>query len=298
MDKIYCKCGCGLLREKFTWGREKKYINGHNGKDFSKEIINRIRIGNLGRKPSENTKLKREQTRLLKNPIDIKYFDKMNSRNSYILGYLFADGCMRILKKTAKPIYRCTITSVDYELIEKYGKEFKMNLSKRIRKSITTKGKPQYHISIQIYSLLNKLYNLGLIPNKSKRIELPSIITNRLFFPFLRGFFDGDGCIRDPLKRKYPSCSITTCSVKFLKQIQNRLNNFGINSNIKKHKSSNCFILTFRGYKNVFKLYKQLYKSADNLFLSRKRDRFRQYFLNEKHYFKSNAEKENPNGIL
>lgn len=35
MEKIKCKCGCGKIIDKFDkYGRERKYISGHNGRKY------------------------------------------------------------------------------------------------------------------------------------------------------------------------------------------------------------------------------------------------------------------------
>jgi hypothetical protein len=54
---------------------------------------------------------------------------------------------------------------------------------------------------------------------------------------------------------------------------------FEINSKkIYKGKKSNVFRVRFSGISNVYRLYKFMYKNSDGLFLSRKKQRFDEFF--------------------
>lgn len=73
MKKIKCKCGCGMERERFDQrGRERKFINGHQGKYirsklkevwnsgkkdiYSKETLQKMRDKKVGGKLSKEHK--------------------------------------------------------------------------------------------------------------------------------------------------------------------------------------------------------------------------------------------------
>lgn len=65
----YCKCGCGEIT-KVVRGKRNEYVDGHNlkveskkkvGKKRPKDVIEKIRIGNTGKKMSDEAKQKISQ---------------------------------------------------------------------------------------------------------------------------------------------------------------------------------------------------------------------------------------------
>ena len=50
--------------------------------------------------------------------------------------------------------------------------------------------------------MVNDLINLGCIPNKSLTLTFPDFINDELLPHFIRGYFDGDGCIWNGKRKK------------------------------------------------------------------------------------------------
>lgn len=243
----------------------------------------------IGRIHSEEDKEKQRQKAIDKNPINSNYFKRLNIRNAYVLGYLFADGHFRKRKRCYKSGIKFKIksglsfSSIDKELIKKIKNEIGIENRKtgiKHRKGIHRKV--TFVIFISNYHFLQYLKKLGMpYGKKADRIRIPRAVIKdkRLFFAFFRGFFDGDGTINSILYAKYAKVGIYTASYKFLMQMKDLMQKFHIKSyNVIKSKTSRTMYLGFGGKENVYKLYKLMYKNSNNLFLSRKKKRFDEFF--------------------
>lgn len=128
-------------------------------------------------------------------------------------------------------------------------------------------------------SIFNDLWNIGIRHNKSKNNLSWPDISDKFIPHFLRGVFDGDGCIWNKQKSSW-GCSFAG-GFNFLTIIQKELNKHGIECNpIKIPKRKNglygCSLdITHRD--NIKKLYTYLYRDS-NFFLERKHQRFLKAF--------------------
>lgn len=119
-------------------------------------------------------------------------FDQIDSEEkAYWLGFIFADGYISSspLRENVKSIYQFELALglKDQEHLEKFKKfmEYEKDLivdSYRCRFVLSNK---------HFWTILN---NLGCTPNKSLTLEFPNIPED-LIRHFIRGYFDGDGCI-------------------------------------------------------------------------------------------------------
>lgn len=109
---------------------------------------------------------------------------------AYVLGFFTADGNMSPHSNGGRYI---EFTSCDKELIEKirYLMKSDHKISDRVR---SNSQKNIYRIQIGSSVLYEDLISLGLTPNKSLTIKFPDI-SPRYLRDFVRGCFDGDGCV-------------------------------------------------------------------------------------------------------
>lgn len=267
MDKIYCKCGCGELIDRFNkWGRERMYAK--NGHQFRGKTI---------------------RFYLSKYKIDTNFFQEIGNAQAYILGYLFADGCMMIQKKGRKVV---SFATTDKELLDMIKRRLKTNIRTKIRPeffrykdSKKYKCKTVYSLTIRYPEITEPLFKIGLIPRKTQRLKIPNIVSNKLFFHFLRGFFDGDGSVmllpkiyNDKYKIE-PHTKIkiqfTSASREFLISIKNKLEHFGINSKLSLYQVPR---LTLCANLDKKRFYEKLYRNSNHLFLGRKKQLFDKFF--------------------
>lgn len=117
--------------------------------------------------------------------------------------------------------------------------------------------------------MANDLISHGCLVNKTFLIELPQI-DKSLMNHFIRGFFDGDGCICTASnERKTVSINFCSASEKFLIQIREYLYSYGINSYITDEKEKNTFRLYVKGMKNTDNMWNYMFDNA-TVFLDRK----------------------------
>lgn len=171
-----------------------------------------------------------------KKSVNDHYFSNINTKEkAYWLGFLFADGY-----NSGKEIEFC-LKEKDKYAVEHFKKaiDSKHKINKKIIK-LNQKSFIAYRISIKSTIMANDLIKLGCVPKKSLIIEFPAI-DQHLHSHFIRGYFDGDGCI---YKTKKEQIMISFCSGSnsFLVELSNILksNNILVKK-IKKDKRHNLY---------------------------------------------------------
>ena len=132
------------------------------------------------------------------------------------------------------------------------------------------------HIRLVITSrnISKKLEELGCIKAKTFKIEFPYLIDKSLYSHFIRGYFDGDGCIS--LYRKTDCEFSITGTRPLLEEIQKILISMcGLNITKfnQKRKDSEICTLRYCGRKNMLKIFTFMYKDS-TIFLDRKYKKF------------------------
>lgn len=108
---------------------------------------------------------------------------------AYVLGFIYADGC---IYPSARGSYLC-VTSIDESII--LGIKRWMESDHTITKTIFDDNrKPRFALKIGNKAIYDNLLKLGVYPSKSLIIRMPDVPPFVLRH-FLRGCFDGDGCI-------------------------------------------------------------------------------------------------------
>ena len=203
-----------------------------------------------------------------------------NERKAYWLGFLYADG---YVSKT-KNGYCCgiEIKHTDADHLRKFNKDIDGNIEVEIRERKDSRIGTFSVARIRLFSkdIFEDLEKLGCIQNKTDKIEMPKI-EEKFIWPFLRGFFDGDGCIILNKQRSTMKFDFCSSSLVMLEQIRDFLYKNGIFSYIGKSTSSNGAItrkipnyrLYISGMENGYIFGSLLYKDA-TIYLERKKERF------------------------
>lgn len=118
------------------------------------------------------------------------YFHEINTEEkAYWLGFLYADGCVSNDMK-------CTtveLSSIDEEHVRKFANAI------HSEHKISFKGKNNefVRIAVSCKQMCIDLCNNGCVPNKSMVLQFPTsdIVPDDLIHHFIRGYFDGDGCL-------------------------------------------------------------------------------------------------------
>jgi len=140
------------------------------------------------------------------------YFNNIDTKEkSYFLGVLYAEATMETRNQIP---YRVGIQigKNDEILIDKFIETLEINPKfKHYREKDNT-----VYVKITNKAIVKDLVKWGVVPRKSRIIELPSLTERELYLAFLLGFYDGDG--------KTGTTRIITGSKKFLEQIKKRFN--------------------------------------------------------------------------
>ena len=129
------------------------------------------------------------------------------------------------------------------------------------------------HCIIRIYDkqMVEDLKENGVIPNKSHIIKFPNLKKD-LIIPFIRGFFDGDGCLQLNRQRECHRFDFACASIDFVNQLRSVLyNDYNINSYI--IKDGNIYRLNIRGLTNAY-LFGSLIYDNSTIYLDRKYNKF------------------------
>lgn len=198
---------------------------------------------------------------------DENYFQDINtSEKAYWLGFLFADG----------NIYKNQMTLKLQRRDEKHLIKFKETLLSEhpIHRGKNDSHKNSYYSSLVIGSkkLCAHLINSGMIPRKSLTLEFPRLSKN-LNRHFIRGYFDGDGCIYvNTKKNNHKTWSIYSGSKNFITELQKILEKeLGIT--IYNNKQNNGYRVYGSNKLSVQSIFDYIYKDA-SVYLERKYNKF------------------------
>ena len=202
-------------------------------------------------------------------------FDVIDTEEkAYWLGFIFADGNISSPNKKGKAIYTFEISLQlsDTNHLYKFNKfmEHQKNNVKtdsfRCRWSVTNK---------HLWETLN---SYGCTPRKSLTLEFPKLEIFKdksLIRHFIRGYFDGDGCISHNDQEQEIPCINVLGTNEMLSTIQNYIlmdnNPFYLNN----PKNKTTLVISRSTSKAVMFMYALYYKS--NIYLDRKYQKFLQY---------------------
>lgn len=191
------------------------------------------------------------------------YFDNIDTPNkAYILGLLYADGC----NFTKHNSITLSLQESDKDILERIKQELgytgELRFSPLSLKN--SRHKNHYILNINDEILSRRLNELGVVDNKSLKITFPDFITKELISHFIRGYFDGDGCIY--LDKKRNKCQTQTVGTKdFCEHLSIILKEIGCKNNIKHPKQchENTFVIQTSGNKSSYTFLSWLYNSSD-----------------------------------
>nr|DAI15630.1 MAG TPA: endonuclease [Caudoviricetes sp.] len=194
--------------------------------------------------------------------VDEKYFDNIYSEaKAYILGFIAADGYV------VHNRFIISINSQDKNILEKI--KYEINSTHLIVDFIKDDKYLHSKLSINSVKLCSKLAEYGLLSPKSLTMKnIIKYIPKDLVFHFMRGYFDGDGCIHYgeySTGKKYAITIIGT--KKFLETSFNEY--FQTNNKIGKYKSCNMYYWRISNKTYIKDFIEKIYENA-TIFLDRK----------------------------
>lgn len=248
------------------------------GKKYSikgKKIVSLLKINNIFT-PKRSGKKRFYQ-------LDDNYFNIIDTEDkAYFLGLLFADGCN--LQEENTVILQ--LSDEDKNILEKFRSYIKSNKPLRLyQKSLKN---PRWK-DIAVLEIISKqisinLTKLGCMPRKTFKLKFPLAeqVPTHLLNHFIRGYFDGDGCITYFFnKGKYLKCTVSIVSTSdFVNKLGALMKKeIGINCYINQRfpgRNNNNRTLNISGNIQCCKFMNWIYNDK-NTFLQRKWDKYQKF---------------------
>lgn len=194
----------------------------------------------------------------------------------YILGLIFTDGNISQNNK------KLTISLIDKDVIQKLA-PYVIDTQKRKVYETT----PKLKNASTAYTLVNtntdtirKLQDFGVGANKTYTINFPKI-DDKYIYDFLRGVFDGDGCVYVSNKKYggYYSISFTSGSSQFTNGLCDKLRELGYSPKIvvdsrRKENEHKTYYIKLNKQSEIQEFFQNLYANAQSIMIKTKHDKY------------------------
>jgi len=204
------------------------------------------------------------------------FYDYHDETFIYFLGLLYADG------NNDSATNHCICIGLqesDADILEKINKIVYGNQKplKIYSPSAGSKGRKNM-VVLAIYNkeISDHLHELGLMPNKTFKLVFPRWLGKDMHRHFIRGYFDGDGCIT--IQYKYSNRGVfrilgTYRMMSSFSKIIHR--QCGVNATMKSR--GEIFELRVAGNIQILRVFKWMYKDS-NIYMDRKYCKFVELF--------------------
>lgn len=263
----------------------QKYDNGQSITSLNKEYhttkVRDLLIENNRQVPESRKGIggRKRQCTLNEN-----YFQELDSKDkAYFLGFIYADG---FITKPSHGQNILGLTLAEIEPIDKFKKYIQTNKKVGYYKKTNSYSNQSYEYKLALNSdkLVSDIEKLGVIERKTLTLTFPNLRED-LIPHFIRGYFDGDGSVflhRDSRKEySYNEyLGINICGTKeFLTALTKHLPFLEEGQCIYKEerKETNCWNLKMASNIRSLELYHYMYKDCNDLYLSRKREKFENF---------------------
>ena len=289
--EIAKECGCSksTIRywiEKFGLSRNDKGINTYKNKEWLEEKFKTLKyaktIGDSIGVSDDCIEYWREKFNIEKCEdsavrkyfYNQKYFENIdNEEKAYWLGFIMADGA--ITKSNKDGIdnrLSIVLKSNDINHLKKFQKSIESNQPIKI-KNVNSKGHISEICELRFNSikLCEDLKKYGITSNKTGKEIIPDIKKDLIKY-FIRGFFDGDGCLYQ--YKKYLNVSICSASYNLISQIKDIMISIGIHPYIENRSDKKEFyVIGTKKQSSVKNFLDYIYKNS-TIYLDRKYEKY------------------------
>lgn len=246
----------------------------------------------------------------MKYKVNSNYFSSVEKQEqAYILGFIYADGYNRD------------------DLLELLQIKPRIDILQKIKKELETEAPiveytpDKFTLNICSKKICEDLTDLGAPRAKSLILKFPTFIDKELMPHFIRGYFDGDGCIWDG-KRKKTIVKDSACKTGYRERIVHNVK-FTFTGNYNFINSLQDYLIQILGFKKIKlnfskaketkhictmeysgrgqikRLYDYMYKDA-NIYCDEKYNKFNKIFcaLDEKSSIETVLTEETPEMVI
>lgn len=200
--------------------------------------------------------------------VDVDFFSKESPEMAYILGFIAADGSIR---KNGNLI-KIGLSSKDKEQLSLIKRV--LRLDNPIKDYTNTNNYEVSELTWSCEQHKRDLSRYGVVPAKTYAFNFPTNLSKEYWRDFIRGYFDGDGCITG----RRPEWKICAYKKELLETINSYFLEEGINLvNIHKKNDQELYDIRYTAIDSLQKIYNLLYYSNDVLYMKRKKEKFDSY---------------------
>lgn len=248
--------------EMYKSGKTYREISDYFGFNYVNTSITRNALKRY------NVDLKK---RLNLKKVDLNFFENIDYKEkAYLLGLIYSDGSID------KNGYGFSFVSKDYDQVFLFKNLLKSEHKICELKSFdsrTNKTYNSYYIHICSKKITTDLLKIGLHNSKSFSCNFPKIDMNYIWH-FIRGLFDGDGCISIINKKEGRLAFSLILSGELKNKIKDIFNEIGFSetkdSILFENNNGVISSIKYTSYKDVKKILDIMYVDSENLRLERK----------------------------
>lgn len=204
---------------------------------------------------------------------DFDFFENIDTEEkAYWLGFMFADGyIVDNSNRYGEDHFGMTLAIQDEEVLEKYKKSIKA--TNPIKKYKREDGQDQVRLLMTSQKTVDDLIFHGCYKQKTKILNPPVGVPEELVYHFIRGYFDGDGCITYSYKGSYAHGTVSIVST--LPVVNWVYEQIKMGSIVKDKRHDTVWIYTLGGNQQIIKFYSLLYQNA-TIYMERKHKKFQE----------------------
>lgn len=204
--------------------------------------------------------------------INQDFFKIWSHDMAYILGIIASDGYVGYYRNK----FHFSICSDDKKLLCDIKKA--MQSDHNVKKY---RNRNSYRLNICGAEMAKDLINIGITPRKTRTLKFPEV-PDEFLCSFVRGYFDGDGCVH--LRKESNSIRVAICSasIEFISQLMLLLREHELKVNLRKETKFGVVynIVRIDKKSEVKKFYGFIYRH-NKICLERKKVVFDNFFVGE-----------------
>lgn len=254
------------------------YLNGENQRDIAKTIkcrtatiVDFLRQNGYEKRKRNTIKSAEKLKASRKHFFDETFFNNIDTEEkAYWLGFLYADGNIYVNHNneiTKGGTVELTLKSGDIVHLQKFLNCIGADGDYPIYDKIVKLNNKQYYanrVRLNSIDMCLDLIKFGCVPKKSLILKPPRL-NQSLIRHFIRGYFDGDGCISYN-KNTGIFCASIVGTLNILKYIRKYSN---VLSNNIKNDAGQAYSFSISSISDIIILYRYLYENS-SIYLDRK----------------------------
>lgn len=209
--------------------------------------------------------------------VNDNFFKTQSHDMAYILGLLASDGC--VSKNTNH--LRIDLSVMDEEILYKIKEVF--DFEGAVGRYTNNSGHEYSQLRVCSPTMKKDLAHYGIIPAKTYTLQPPLFLEEKYWIDYIRGYFDGDGCIfinYEKYKYDWYICGAKKDVLEWMQSVL--LNQYGIQTYL--HRTAEVlkngdYFYSIHVYKktDIIKLFNILYV-PNSLFLQRKYELMKNFY--------------------